>query len=66
MRKFLIALINFYQKFLSFDKGLLFVFTPGGACKFSPTCSEYAKRAIGDVGVVRGVWLGLKRVWRCR
>lgn len=37
----------------------------GGACRFHPTCSEYAMQAITTHGLVRGSWLALKRVARC-
>ncbi|MDO8573593.1 MAG: membrane protein insertion efficiency factor YidD [Candidatus Daviesbacteria bacterium] len=66
MQRLLISLINFYQTFLSFDKGVLAVFAPGGACKQEISCSEYAKRVIGEFGVFRGSRLGLKRIWSCR
>jgi uncharacterized protein len=38
----------------------------GGACKFEPSCSNYAYQAIGVHGVRRGTWLALKRLLRCR
>ncbi|HEY2904612.1 MAG TPA: membrane protein insertion efficiency factor YidD [Vicinamibacterales bacterium] len=37
----------------------------GGACRFHPTCSEYAMEAIATHGLVRGAWLALTRVARC-
>jgi putative membrane protein insertion efficiency factor len=36
-----------------------------GHCRFQPTCSRYAYEAIERFGVVRGVWLGTKRLLRC-
>jgi uncharacterized protein len=36
-----------------------------GSCRFEPTCSQYAYEAIERFGVVRGVWLGMKRLLRC-
>lgn len=38
----------------------------GGNCKFEPSCSHYAHQAIERFGVVRGIWLGAKRLLRCR
>ncbi len=35
------------------------------ACRYRPTCSEYMLEAIEQYGVLRGVWLGLKRLGRC-
>ena len=37
-----------------------------GACRFVPSCSDYATEAIHTHGVLRGSWLALKRVLRCR
>ncbi len=37
----------------------------GKACRFSPTCSEYAAQAVEKFGVTKGLALGLKRISRC-
>lgn len=37
----------------------------GGACRFQPTCSEYAAIALHEHGLLRGGWMSLKRVLRC-
>ncbi|MBI2020430.1 membrane protein insertion efficiency factor YidD [Candidatus Daviesbacteria bacterium] len=66
MKKLLISLINFYQIYLSFDHGLMSIFTPGGACKYPISCSEYTKQSIIQYGVIHGGWMGLKRIWSCR
>jgi len=34
-------------------------------CRFEPTCSEYAARAIEKYGCLRGGWMGICRIVRC-
>ena len=36
------------------------------ACRFEPTCSEYAREAVERYGTVRGTWMGIKRILRCQ
>ncbi|MGH6933989.1 MAG: membrane protein insertion efficiency factor YidD [Dongiaceae bacterium] len=36
-----------------------------GACRFAPSCSEYAREAIERHGVGKGVWLAARRLLRC-
>lgn len=38
--------------------------TPG-ACRYQPTCSDYAMTAIRRHGALRGGWLVLRRISRC-
>lgn len=35
------------------------------ACRFQPSCSEYARATMADHGVIRGGWLTLRRLARC-
>jgi putative membrane protein insertion efficiency factor len=35
-------------------------------CRFYPTCSTYAHDAFAEHGTVRGFWLTLRRLLRCR
>ena len=35
------------------------------ACRFAPTCSEYARLALVEHGVLRGVALAVWRLARC-
>lgn len=37
----------------------------GSNCRYTPTCSHYMIEAIETWGIVRGTWLGLKRIGRC-
>ncbi|MBP7811244.1 MAG: membrane protein insertion efficiency factor YidD [Candidatus Moranbacteria bacterium] len=65
MKKFLVHLIRFYQRFVSSDCGMLSFFTGGRICRFHPSCSQYTLEAIEKRGVARGFLIGLKRVGRC-
>jgi uncharacterized protein len=38
----------------------------GPACRFEPTCSEYARQALATHGLGRGLYLTLRRLLRCR
>ena len=52
-----ISLINLYKYLIS-----PFL---GNNCRYLPTCSEYTKESIIKYGVVKGFWLGLKRISKC-
>ena len=38
----------------------------GSACRFSPSCSEYARLAVIGYGALRGSWLAVLRILRCQ
>ena len=57
LKKLFILPIRLYQVTLS---PLL-----GASCRHSPTCSQYTIEAIMEWGVLKGIWLGMKRIARC-
>ena len=66
MKKIALKLISLYQaSFLIRSPVLKFLFLSDAACRFSPTCSDYCYQAINRYGIIRGSWLGGKRIIRC-
>lgn len=57
MRKLFLGLIRIYQQYISP------VLPP--TCRFAPSCSRYTYEAIAKYGVVKGGFLGLKRIIKC-
>lgn len=57
MKKVFLALIRFYQRSIS-------PYT-SPACRFTPTCSQYAYEAITKYGAFKGGYLALRRLLRC-
>jgi putative membrane protein insertion efficiency factor len=57
MGRLVVGLIVIYQRVIS---PLL-----GPACRYEPSCSEYARQAVEKYGAARGSWMGIKRLARC-
>jgi len=57
IKKILLMFIRFYQEAIS---PLL-----GPSCRFTPTCSQYSYEAITEHGIIKGVYLGIKRILKC-
>jgi len=57
LRRCFIFLIRTYQYLIS-----PFL---GPRCRFYPTCSSYMVEAIETHGVIKGLWLGIKRLCKC-
>ncbi|MFA6423075.1 MAG: membrane protein insertion efficiency factor YidD [Patescibacteria group bacterium] len=64
-KKIALFLIRLYQHTLSLDHGPLRHLYKHGVCRFHPTCSEYTYQAINKYGVIKGSYLGVKRISRC-
>ncbi|MDY5731318.1 MAG: membrane protein insertion efficiency factor YidD [Eubacteriales bacterium] len=57
MKNILLGLLRFYKRKISPNLK--------SACRFSPTCSEYAQTAIERYGAGKGSLLALRRILRC-
>ena len=57
MKIIILSLIKFYQLYIS----KFF----GKKCRFYPTCSAYTYQAIEKYGVIKGIYLGIKRIVKC-
>ena len=57
MRAAVLFLLRGYKRFIS---PLL-----PPMCRFEPTCSIYMMHAIEKYGLLRGMWMGLRRLGRC-
>lgn len=57
-RLIVIGLIYFYKKCIS-------PLLTGNHCRFTPSCSTYTLIAINEWGLVKGCYLGIKRILRC-
>lgn len=57
MKRLLVSLIRGYKRLVSP------VLPP--ACRFVPSCAEYAAEAVEKHGPLRGVFLAMRRIVRC-
>ena len=60
MKKLINILFKLYKKTLS----PVFEYF-GIKCKYYPTCSEYSKQAIEKYGLIKGIFLSIKRILKC-
>lgn len=57
-----LAALGLYRALIS----PLLVATLGPACRFEPSCSQYAHQALRQHGLGRGLYLTIRRLMRCR
>jgi uncharacterized protein len=51
-----VGLIHLYR--------IVFAWMPS-SCRFEPSCSRYTEQAIVKYGLLKGSWMGAKRIARC-
>jgi len=54
-KKVVLKILVFYKKYIS----------RGNHCRFVPSCSEYTYEAVNKYGILKGLWLGFKRILKC-
>lgn len=64
MKYIFLILITLYQRLLS--PLLRIMLGTGQFCRFSPTCSEYAKISIQEKGIFKGGYYSMVRLLRCQ
>lgn len=57
IKNFIILIVKLYRKYISPLKK--------PCCRFTPTCSQYAIEAFEKYGVLKGLYLSVKRILRC-
>ncbi len=57
LKKFVLGLVWVYRNMIS-------PMTPA-ACRYTPTCSQYAVDAVNKYGPFKGGWMAMKRIGRC-
>ncbi len=57
MKRVVLLAIRLYQRAVS-------PFLPS-ACRYTPTCSHFSQEAVERYGVIKGGWIGLRRLARC-
>lgn len=63
--KKLLAILSF--PFIFLIKLYQWVISPllGSKCRYTPTCSQYGIEALKKYGLIKGLWLTIKRIARC-
>ncbi len=57
MKNLCLVTIKLYQTFISPQTG--------ENCRFYPSCSEYTLQAIKKYGIIKGFFMGTKRILKC-
>ena len=58
MKRVTLAFLRFYKLAVS-------PYLPSAACRYTPTCSEYAREAVERHGAARGAVMAVRRIGRC-
>tara|TARA_Y200000002_G_scaffold149369_1_gene123379 strand:+ start:26 stop:277 length:252 start_codon:yes stop_codon:yes gene_type:complete len=60
-------MIIFTSILIKLIKGYKFLISPflGNSCRYLPTCSEYSIEALKEFGLIKGIYLSIKRILSC-
>jgi uncharacterized protein len=61
LKSILVKILVFFVKIYQYTISPLLP----GACRYTPTCSQYAVDAIQKFGPIKGTWLAIKRIGSC-
>tara|TARA_S200000501_G_scaffold354966_1_gene376159 strand:+ start:891 stop:1139 length:249 start_codon:yes stop_codon:yes gene_type:complete len=58
----------FVNVLIKLIKGYRFLISPllGHSCRYFPTCSDYTIEALREYGLIKGIFLSLKRILSCQ
>lgn len=66
MKRLILKFIRFYQETRFFHLPIFqMLFISDKVCRFKPSCSEFTYQAIEKYGMIKGSFLGLRRVLKC-
>lgn len=57
VKRLVISVVRLYQLIISPHLG--------AHCRYTPSCSQYMIDAVEEWGVIKGMWLGMRRISRC-
>ena len=60
-------MIIFSNILIKLIKGYKLIISPllGPSCRYQPTCSEYCIEALKEFGLIKGIFISLKRILSC-
>ena len=58
-------IIKYLQKAYKASFSVILKQVFSGGCRFYPTCSDYSYQAIEKYGIIKGIFISIKRLVKC-